>query len=276
MATVPIPNQNRHPTLTYSNPDDPRLKRLFIRAVERASGWPKLERLYAEVREERPPASELWNSVLGKLNIEVRFDAEKLAAIPARGPLVVVANHPFGVVDGLAMGKLLSDRRGDFSILVNNVLCREPMFDDFFLPVDFRETREAMETNIQTRRLSADRLRAGQALGIFPAGGIATANRVVGRAQDLQWKRFVGKLIQQYQPVVVPIFFPGQNSRLFHLASKIHLDFRLSLLLHEVRNKMGQTIQANIGDPISPDTLASFKDRQLLLDYLREQVYALR
>lgn len=276
MATVSFWKRHHNPVLSYSNPDDPKLRRLFIRAVERASGWPKLERLYAEVREEQPPAPEVWDSVLGKLRIGLNFDPQKLDQVPSKGPLVILANHPFGVVDGLAMGKLMSARRDQFRILVNDVLCREPMFDDFFLPVDFRENRQAMETNLETRRQSAEVLRQGGALGIFPAGGIATANRVVGKAKDLEWKRFVAKLIQQFRPTVVPMYFPGQNSRLFHLASVIHLDFRLSLLLNEVRNKMGQTISVVIGDPIPPVELAAIRDRQALLDHLREQVFALR
>jgi putative hemolysin len=174
------------------------------------------------------------------------------------------------------IGQLLAHVRDRFFILVNEVLAREPLLKDYLLPIDFRETKEALHTNIETRRSSMKRLQAGEALGIFPAGGVATAPKIWKRkAQDLEWKRFVARLIQMTEATVVPVYVPGQNSRLFQVASNIHMKLRMGLFLHEIWNKRGKTLSMTIGDPIPYSELASFKHRQDMLDYLRNKTFEL-
>ena len=262
--------------LTYASPDDPLTKRLVIEAIERATGRPKLERLYREVQTIASSPVDIWDTVLAKLAIRLDYDEQQLAKIPKLGPLVFIANHPFGVVDGLILGTLLSRVRSEFFVLVNEVLCRDETMNEFLLPIDFRETREAMRTNIATKQETLRRLHEGQALGIFPAGGVSTAPRKFWKAaEDLEWKRFVAKVIQQTEATVVPIYVHGRNSRLFQMASQVSLSLRLSLLLNEVRNKIGREISLSIGDPIAYQQIAHLKDRQALLDHLREVTFGL-
>ncbi len=261
--------------LTYLSPGDPLLRRMVVATMEWLTGRRRLEKLYTQVKADAPAPSEVWEAVLGKLEVGVLYDENQLNKVPREGPVVFLANHPFGVVDGLILGYLISRIRPQFRVLVNEVLCREEMLMPYLLPVDFRETKAALQTNIQTRRAALSHLQAGEALGIFPAGGVATAPRFWGAAQDLEWKRFVAKLIQQTRCTVVPIYMHGQNSRLFQIVSQFSQNLRLSLLLNEVRNKMGRDLRVTIGDPVPFSELATIRDRQQLLDHLRSLTYEL-
>ncbi len=269
-------NNRSKARLTYVSEDDRLLKKLVINSIEFATGRKKLEKLYTQVRAEKPGPDRVWDAVLGKLEVEVVYDEEKLNSIPKKGPLVLIANHPFGVVDGLIFGYLVSKVRQDFHVLVNEVLYREEILRQFLLPIDFRTTKEAMQTNISSRNQALENLKAGGAIAIFPAGGVATSPKPLkGKAEDLEWKNFVLKLIKQENVQVVPLFFHGQNSRLFQLVSHINLNLRLSLLLNEVRNKMGREIKVEIGTPIPAEHMNAIKDRSELLAFLRRKTYEL-
>lgn len=262
--------------LSYSSVDDPLVKRLLIGTIEHATGRKRLERVYSEIKAQKPTSSQLWDLMLEKLELYPNYDQAQLDKIPPAGPIIFVANHPFGVVDGVILGYLASRVRSKFCVLVNEVLCREELLQPYFLPIDFRDTREAKQTNIKTRNETLNRLMAGEALAIFPAGGVATSPKLWGKAEDLEWKRFVIKMIWKTKATVIPIFVHGQNSRLFQVASHLSMNLRLSLLLHEVRNKMGRQLYLDIGDPIPFEQLANIKDRQELLDHLRAVTFNLQ
>ena len=147
--------------------------------------------------------------------------------------------------------------------------------NEFMLPVDFAETREAAKTNIETKRRAVETLNQDGAVVIFPGGGVSTSQGWFGPAKDLEWKRFTAKLVQTSRATVLPLFFHGQNSRLFQIVSQFSLTLRLALLLREVKNKMGLTIDVSIGNPIPFEALAHIKNRQELLNTLRDITYDL-
>ncbi|MBX2877372.1 MAG: lysophospholipid acyltransferase family protein [Saprospiraceae bacterium] len=262
--------------LSYTSDDDPLVKRLLIGTIEHATGRKRLERVYSEIKAQKPTSIQLWDLMLEKLQLYPNYDRTQLEKIPKEGPIIFVANHPFGVVDGVILGYLASRVRPKFCVLVNEVLCREELLQPYFLPIDFRDTRAAKQTNINTRNETLNRLKAGEALAIFPAGGVATSPKPWGKAEDLDWKRFVIKMIWKTKATVIPIFVHGQNSRLFQVASHLSMSLRLSLLLHEVTNKMGRQIYLDIGDPIPFEHLSNIKDRQQLLDHLRAVTFDLK
>lgn len=264
------------PKLTYASHDDPFPKQVLIRAVERLTGRRRLERIYATVLDREADQHHLWGAALRELRVQVDYDMGQLAKVPAEGPVILVANHPYGVLDGLIICHFASLLRPDFKILIHKSLNREPRVAQYMLPIDFSETEEAAHINIESKRQAMATLRAGNAIVIFPAGGISTTVRgPFGCAVDLEWKLFVTKLIQMTEATVLPIYFHGQNSRIFQLASHINLTLRLALIIHEVNRKVGETIRVSIGDPIPYQNLAGIRKRKELLHHLRDSIYAL-
>ena len=236
--------------ITYSQPEQPFWTQKLIQLIEFSTGRKILERKFNALLEEDPEPILLWEKMIKGLGIDVIFDQEKLEKIPKEGPLIIIANHPFGVVDGLALGYLGSLIRDKFKFLVNAVLCKEEKLNEFFLPVSFEDSKEAQQMNIKTKNQAIERLMNGEAILIFPAGGVATSKKLWTKAEDLEWKKFVIKLVKISRATVVPVFFPGQNSRLFQIVSQFSLHLRLSLLLREVRNKQNSRLEMKIGDPI--------------------------
>ncbi|MEM6799866.1 MAG: lysophospholipid acyltransferase family protein [Bacteroidota bacterium] len=264
------PDNSHNPVkLTYVSPYDRKIKRVIMALLERIWGGKKIDRLYSEIRETKMQPEEIWRIAVEKLDLKLVYNEDKLLSAPKEGPLVIISNHPFGVVDGLVLGYLAARIRMDFVVLVNEVIMgQDERIDNYLLPIDFRESKDAVKANIQTKNKTLARLANGEALVIFPSGGVATSPKGFGKAEDLEWKRFVAKVIQQSKATVIPVFFHGQNSRLFQLVSQVSATLRLSMLLHEVKNKIGKPIRLEIGDPISYEEISHIRDRQKLLNYL--------
>lgn len=263
------------PYFSYASADHPLLKRVVIQAVERMTGQPRLKRLYLEHRLNPVPDEDFWSAAVRKLQLNLVYNREKWDAVPKDGPLVIVANHPFGVLDGIVISYLTSRIRPRFKVLTNSVLFRAPEIQPYLLPIDFAESREALATNLETRRLALQELSDGGAVVVFPGGTVSTAPSTFGRAIDPDWKPFTSKLIVSAKATVVPVYFDGQNSRLFQFASNVSQTFREALLFKEVANKIGSDVGLRIGDTIPFDRLQHLKDRRMLIDHLRALTYDL-
>ncbi len=263
---------------SYADPDTPVVKRKLIRLVEAATGQRRLKKLYLDHRSHPVPSESFFASAVRRLALNVQYDARSLAAIPATGPLVVVANHPYGVLDGIVISWLIEKIRTDFLVLTNAVLLRAPEVRSYVLPIDFAPTEEAMQTNLSSRAAARDHLDKGGCVVVFPAGGVSTAPDRLGRrpAVDAPWQPFTAQLIQRAKATVVPVCFMGQNSRLFQIVSHVSLTLRLSLIFREVKNRIGTNLPVAIGAPIPFVQLSGMRDRQTLCSYLMRQTYALQ
>ncbi len=263
------------PKLSYAAYFDHPLTRGMVRTIERLSGQPYLQKLYETYREDLADEP-FFAAAVKLLNLDVEFSSARLAQIPETGPLVVVANHPFGVLDGLLISWLVSLRRKDFKVLTNAVLDGAPEAREWLLPIDFSPTKEAQAVNIATRAECLERLNAGECVIIFPAGGVSTSPTPFYRAAvDDTWKPFTAKLITRSGAQVTPIFFEGQNSRLFQWASHVSLELRLALIFREVKRRVGTAIPVHIGETLTPETLASAGKRHELMNFLRDQTYGM-
>jgi putative hemolysin len=272
-----LAGHNRFPELTYASPEDPKLKRWLIAQMEQVFGRNYFAELYG-VWQQMFAASpdKAMSNMLALLNIELNVKTGHLPkSLPHNTPLVMIANHPFGIGDGVAILSMAEQMGRPFRILINNELLKIPEIRPYSLPISFKETREALRLNLQTRQEAMNLLRQGVTIIVFPSGGVATATKGFGKADDLPWKRFPARLIQSANAAVLPVYFEGQCSRLFHLASGLSMTLRTGLLIREFRCLMGKTINAHIGEIIDADKLAEFGCRDELTRILHSKVFSL-
>ncbi|MBO6893721.1 MAG: lysophospholipid acyltransferase family protein [Roseibium sp.] len=259
---------------SYANPEHPPLKRWTIRMIEGISGRGKLIDLYETWKTTMVGTSDyIWSDLLGLINLDVSVaDGEWPPKNLPDGPLVLIANHPYGIGDGLAILSLAERLNRPFKILINNELLKVPEVRPFSLPVDFEETKQALKTNMETRKEALRLLKEGTTIIVFPGGGVATASKPFGRAEELPWKTFTAKMIRSSKATVLPLYFDGQNSWLFHLVSKYSLTLRLSLLVREFRRILGSAISARAGRPIPYETLSGLRDQKEIMNFLQTKV----
>jgi putative hemolysin len=263
--------------LTYSSPSDPLWKRWAMRAIEDLSGRRGLLPVYYRWRRDVAGKSpRMMGELLDMVGARIELDAPAWPPVlPADAPLVIVANHPFGIGDGIALLALAEQLGRPYRILINADFMRMPEIRPHALPIDFSGTPAATAANIRTRREARRLLQDGITIVVFPAGGVATAERPFGKAEELPWKSFTARLIQLTEAAVLPVYFEGQNSALFHLVSRYSLSLRLALLVSEFRYSVGASIKTHVGDVVPFAALAARADRNLLTEELYARVHRL-
>lgn len=262
--------------VSYAKVAQSRVGQNVIKLIENAMGRQGLIKRAQDYDIEIAQGRSFWEVMLSRYGVSLDLISGSFADIPAQGPLVIVANHPFGILDGLVMGHILSKRRPAFHILANSVFQDAPELAGTVLPISFDETKEAVKLNLETRATALSSLKAGGAIGVFPGGTVSTAAKPFQRPMDPSWRRFTARMITKSNATVVPVFFDGQNSRLFQLASHIHYNLRVALLLKEFGRRADQPVKIAVGKPISRETIATIShDAQGLMNYLRSQTYAL-
>jgi putative hemolysin len=268
--------------LTYASPLDPWWKRWTMHAIEDLSGRRRLLPIYRAWRTEvAGKTPRMMNELLGMIGTRLEINAGNPDAgrwpvtVPPETPLVIVANHPFGIGDGIAISALAEQLGRPYRILLHSDFLKVPEIRHLALPIDFSESREAVKTNLESRNAARRLLREGVTIVVFPAGGVATADDAAGKAEELPWKAFTARLIQQAQAAVLPVYFEGQNSLLFHLVSRYSVTMRLALLVSELRNFVGATVRVHVGDVVPFAELASRADRQGLTAELYARVHQL-
>ena len=255
----------------------PGLRGQVARGLENLTGRPGLIRRARGCDAEIARGSDFWEVMVRRYGIRLELVGRSLAEIPRAGPLVLVANHPFGILDGLMMGHILARARGgDVRVLAHEVFRRAPELERLILPIDLSGTATAARANIETRRAALDHLRQGGAIGVFPGGTVSTPHHPFGQPMDPAWRLFTARMVMRSGATVVPVFFEGANSRLFHLASHMSCALRMGLLLKEFRARTDRTVRATLGAAIGPERLADFaNDPRALMGYLRQRTYAL-
>lgn len=250
--------------------------RAIIRVLENATGRLGLIRRADGYQDEVAKGRDFWDVLVDRYGLSLEVAGGSLANIPANGPLIVVANHPYGILDGLMMGHILSRTRGDFRILANSVFRRAEDLNRVLLPISFDETKEAVALNLQTRKTALDFLGAGGAIGVFPGGTVSTSARAFGRPMDPGWRNFTARMVAKSGAVVVPIFFEGHNSRLFQLASRLHQTLRLALLIKEFKSRVDEPVRIVVGEPIAATRIAELRAYPKgMMDFLRRATYEL-
>jgi putative hemolysin len=251
----------------------PWFRRTMIRTVERLSGRAGFERLYREWRKKpRDAEATIFTEAIRELGLTADTTAEELARIPATGPLLVVSNHPFGIIDGLYIGHLIGSVRKDVKLICHSLLCQPREARDVLLPIDFGAGPEARRTSAETRRRAVEWLDEGHALIIFPAGGVATAmTPMAPTASDFEWHPFLSRLARRAGVQTLALYVSGRNSRLFQWASHLSYGLRVALIFFETKRKMNRPVTVRVSEPVTCEKMGKAD----VVDWLRERTYAM-
>jgi len=262
--------------ISYCHSAETRGGRAMIRLMENATGRISLIRRARGYEHEVAAGRDFWEVMVERYGLSLEVMAGSLDSIPRDGPLIVIANHPYGILDGLMMGHILSVVRGDFRILAHKVFRKAQDLERVILPVNFDDTKEAVRETLETRRTALDYLGQGGAIGIFPGGTVSTAVRPFAKPMDPGWRGFTARMVAKSQATVVPIYFDGHTSRLFQLASHLHYTLRMGLLIKEFRSRVDRPVRVSVGQPIPREALAArASDSKAMMDFLRKATYEL-
>lgn len=262
--------------ISYAHSVKTRSGRTVVRLLENTTGRLRLIKRAKGYEDEVAQGRDFWQVMVDRYGLSLDIVGGALSNIPSEGPVILIANHPYGILDGLMMGHILSQARGDFRILANSVFRKAEDLNRIVLPISFDETREGVQTNIATRKTALDYLGQGGAIGVFPGGTVSTAERPFGRPMDPMWRSFTARMIAKSNATVVPIYFDGHTSRLFQMASHLHSTLRLGLLIKEFKKRVDTPVRVVIGEPIGRDVLDPIaKDSKQMMDFLRKATYEL-
>ena len=218
---------------------------------------------------------EFANDILQSLKIEFDYNPDDLKNIPKDEPFILLANHPYGGIDGLILLSLIGKIRPDFKIMANYLLEKIPAINKSIIAINPFEKRKSSGLNMQGIKQSLKLIQNGDPIGVFPAGEVSSLKIQKLKITDKQWNPVVGKLIMKSNVKVIPVYFSGHNSFAFHLLGIIHPFLRTIKLPSELFNKKFEKIKVRIGKPVSIKTIGEFNDPDDLLRFLRARTYAL-
>lgn len=246
----------------------------MLAAVDRMLGLKDLDDRY-----QRLPASmdyrDFLTEVLNALRVEYVCDDDEVARIPTSGPVIVIANHPFGGLDGVIITHLLAGLRSDLRVLANGLLARIIELQPVLIPVKPFGGIAAHHPNVSGTRTALRFLQAGGMLFTFPAGVVSHFRPSQPIVMDPPWSQSIALLARRTGATVVPLFVQGRNSNLFQVSGLMHPWLRTALLARELLNKRGSRIELRIGKPISAAKLGKLASDEAAMRFLRAQTYLL-
>ncbi len=257
---------------TFSNP----YKVAAIRTIEWMTGKiPLLRRIRRAEKLGVESGQAFWQMCFKVMGIDILTPEEQIARIPKTGPLVVVANHPQGMVDGMLLAELVGRVRTDYKVLTRNLLAGVEEVEEFMIPVAFPHEENAIRQNIQMRKQAMEQLAAGGVIILFPSGSVATSKTFFGPIVEHDWNPFTAKMILKSGADVLPVFFPGRNTRFYQIANLVSPTLRQGLLLHEVCKVLDKPQCPQIGELISSEDCSEWSsDPRGFMAWLRGKTLA--
>lgn len=249
--------------ISYANTFTRPWQSATIRAMEWATGKIPLLRMVRRFERIGPAEGQaFWTQALDIMGIDLLTPAEQIARIPRNGPVIIVANHPHGLVDGMVLAHLIGHVRQDYKILTRSLLTGVREVERFMIPVPFPHEQDAREQSLEMRARAMDHLRQNGVIVLFPSGVVASSETWWGPAVEAPWNPFTAKMIQRSGATVVPVYFPGQNSRAYQIANRFSATVRQGLLIHEVVHACRRPQKPQVGLPIAPETVKDFAGGQ--------------
>lgn len=262
--------------ISYASSMETKAGRAVVRMLENTTGRLSLLKRARGYEKDVGTKGSFFDVMVARYGLTLSLISGRLKNIPASGPLIVIANHPYGILDGLILGHVLSQTRPEFRILANSVLNRAPELSQHLLPIRFEGTKSALAENIASRRSALGILDEGGAIGVFPGGTVSTGAGPFSHPIDPTWRNFTARMVAKSRAQVVPIYFDGNTSRLFQIASHLHMTLRIGLLMQEFRKRVDTSVRIAIGAPIGRDELDPFdSDSKAMMDFLRKATYEL-
>ena len=264
--------------LSYANTFENPLQRITIQTIELLTARLRILRRIRKFEAQGVPFGQpFWKEALDTMGIKLLTPEEQIARIPKDGPIVVTSNHPHGLVDGMILGELIGQVRTDYKILTRSLLTGVAEIDQFMIPVPFPHEPDALEKNLWMRKQAMDHLKNGGIVAVFPSGSVAASQTMFGPVIEREWNPFTSKMIQRSNAEVLPIFFPGSNSRLYQIANQISATLRQGLLLYEIAHAFNKPQSPVIGHVISRDKISKWSDNPRgFMSWLREETLRLR
>ena len=266
-------------TLTYANSFDDPWTSFAIRAIEWFTGKLKILRMVNKFERNNAQyrGQKFWRGALNTMGIELQTPAEQLANIPKEGPVIVVANHPHGMVDGMIFADLIGRVREDYRILTRSVLTGlDEAATSFMIPVPFPHDPEAQRKMVEMRAKAMAHLAEDGVVALFPSGVVMSSDIWWGPPVEREWNVFTAKMIRKSGARVVPIFFPGHNSRAYQIACQFSPILRQGLLLHEIVRSCNKPQAPIVGKPLTQEQMAKLStDPRGFMTWLRAHTLAL-
>ena len=261
-------------SLTFDNGNHHNLLQILKQPLEKALYLKECENIYSSISYCNDALSFI-RSLLSVLNVRAITTEDRIANVPSQGPAIVIANHPFGAIEGLILARLLCTLRPDVKVMANFLLLRIPQLKELFIPVNPFTGGNAIRRNIRPMREAIRWVQNGHMLVVFPAGEVSHFKPGRGEISDPRWNPGIVKIIRKTGAPVLPAFFKGANSPFFQIAGLLHPKLRTAMLAREFLNKRRKTIELKIGRLIPYNRLERFLKDGDLLDYLRWRTYLL-
>lgn len=192
-------------------------------------------------------------------HISPRTAVEGLQNIPRQGPCIIIANHPTGLADGLAVFQAIRDRRRDHVFLANADALRViPKGGDIIIPVEWVKEKRSLAKTRETLVHMRQAIRDEKCIVIFPSGRLARMSW--HGLVDQPWESSAAMVAKKYDVPVVPLRIQARNSLLYYFLHRVSAELRDITLFREMLNKKHRLFRLTFGEVIAPASLPENAD----------------